>query len=213
MPGADGIRARPIPGSLRFFFLGGVLGVLGAAGGAELSQRDFPASASVFSSLPHPTRPRANPAGRGTQRGRETSTSNILFSCSQEKIQARLDFLRKERQELLEFKVNDDKKTQELLVGPRMGWWGSLERGEDLLPVPEYKKGKGLVFSFLLAPPPSARASADLGDGAGSSESRVGSRALLHPSFSSACHPCGGRRGKNPENNSSPRQSPIDKWF
>ncbi|KAM4879874.1 E3 ubiquitin-protein ligase TRIM7-like [Sylvia borin] len=32
-----------------------------------------------------------------------------------EKIQARLDFLRKERQELLEFKVNDDKKTQELL--------------------------------------------------------------------------------------------------
>ncbi|XP_058713329.1 E3 ubiquitin-protein ligase TRIM7 isoform X3 [Poecile atricapillus] len=32
-----------------------------------------------------------------------------------EKIQERLDFLRKERQELLEFKVNDDKKTQELL--------------------------------------------------------------------------------------------------
>ncbi|NXY24217.1 TRIM7 ligase, partial [Atrichornis clamosus] len=32
-----------------------------------------------------------------------------------EKIQGRLDFLRKERQELLEFKVNDDKKTQELL--------------------------------------------------------------------------------------------------
>ncbi|XP_066196666.1 E3 ubiquitin-protein ligase TRIM7 [Sylvia atricapilla] len=32
-----------------------------------------------------------------------------------EKIQVRLDFLRKERQELLEFKVNDDKKTQELL--------------------------------------------------------------------------------------------------
>ncbi|XP_059693303.1 E3 ubiquitin-protein ligase TRIM7 isoform X2 [Haemorhous mexicanus] len=32
-----------------------------------------------------------------------------------EKIQARLDLLRKERQELLEFKVNDDKKTQELL--------------------------------------------------------------------------------------------------
>ncbi|XP_030324587.1 E3 ubiquitin-protein ligase TRIM7 isoform X2 [Calypte anna] len=32
-----------------------------------------------------------------------------------EKIQGRLDFLKKERQELLEFKVNDDKKTQELL--------------------------------------------------------------------------------------------------
>lgn len=27
-----------------------------------------------------------------------------------------MDFLKKERQELLEFKVNDDKKTQELLV-------------------------------------------------------------------------------------------------
>ncbi|KAK2511014.1 tripartite motif-containing protein 52 [Columba guinea] len=33
-----------------------------------------------------------------------------------EKIQCRLDVLKKERQELLEFKVNDDKKTQELLV-------------------------------------------------------------------------------------------------
>nr|XP_041568671.1 E3 ubiquitin-protein ligase TRIM7 isoform X1 [Taeniopygia guttata] len=33
-----------------------------------------------------------------------------------EKIQGRLDFLKKERQELLEFKVNDDKKTQELLT-------------------------------------------------------------------------------------------------
>ncbi|XP_050162218.1 E3 ubiquitin-protein ligase TRIM7 [Myiozetetes cayanensis] len=32
-----------------------------------------------------------------------------------EKIQGRLDLLRKERQELLEFKVNDDKRTQELL--------------------------------------------------------------------------------------------------
>uniref|UniRef100_A0A8B9QBB0 Uncharacterized protein n=1 Tax=Apteryx owenii TaxID=8824 RepID=A0A8B9QBB0_APTOW len=32
-----------------------------------------------------------------------------------EKIQGRLDFLKKERQELLEFKVNDDKKTHELL--------------------------------------------------------------------------------------------------
>ncbi|XP_065510862.1 E3 ubiquitin-protein ligase TRIM7 isoform X5 [Caloenas nicobarica] len=32
-----------------------------------------------------------------------------------EKIQGRLDFLKKERQELLEFKVNDDKRTQELL--------------------------------------------------------------------------------------------------
>ncbi|XP_064900200.1 E3 ubiquitin-protein ligase TRIM7 [Columba livia] len=32
-----------------------------------------------------------------------------------EKIQCRLDVLKKERQELLEFKVNDDKKTQELL--------------------------------------------------------------------------------------------------
>ncbi|NXV77980.1 TRIM7 ligase, partial [Atlantisia rogersi] len=32
-----------------------------------------------------------------------------------EKIQGRLDFLRKERQELLEFKVNDDQRTQELL--------------------------------------------------------------------------------------------------
>ncbi|NXP09638.1 TRIM7 ligase, partial [Thinocorus orbignyianus] len=32
-----------------------------------------------------------------------------------EKIQGRLDFLKKERQELLEFKVHDDKKTQELL--------------------------------------------------------------------------------------------------
>ncbi|KAM6233313.1 E3 ubiquitin-protein ligase TRIM7-like [Porphyrio hochstetteri] len=32
-----------------------------------------------------------------------------------EKIQGRLDFLKKERQELLEFKVDDDKRTQELL--------------------------------------------------------------------------------------------------
>ncbi|XP_062454576.1 E3 ubiquitin-protein ligase TRIM7-like isoform X3 [Rhea pennata] len=36
-----------------------------------------------------------------------------------EKIQGRLDFLKRERQELLEFKVNDDKKTQELLVRGR----------------------------------------------------------------------------------------------
>jgi len=47
---------------------------------------------------------------------KEIKNSNISSLCSQEKIQGRLDFLKKERQELLEFKVNDDKKTQELLV-------------------------------------------------------------------------------------------------
>uniref|UniRef100_A0A8C6VFD8 Tripartite motif containing 7 n=1 Tax=Naja naja TaxID=35670 RepID=A0A8C6VFD8_NAJNA len=40
----------------------------------------------------------------------------IIFPVN-EQIQTRLDFLKKERQELLEFKTQDDKKSQELLVG------------------------------------------------------------------------------------------------
>lgn len=40
-----------------------------------------------------------------------------------------MDFLKKERQELLEFKVNDDKKTQELLVCARSAApWGGGDR-------------------------------------------------------------------------------------
>ncbi|XP_066064402.1 E3 ubiquitin-protein ligase TRIM7 [Chamaea fasciata] len=53
-----------------------------------------------------------------------------------EKIQARLDFLRKERQELLEFKVNDDKKTQELLKtieGERQKLLSDFERLRQFL--------------------------------------------------------------------------------
>ncbi|XP_027563222.1 tripartite motif-containing protein 26-like, partial [Neopelma chrysocephalum] len=42
-------------------------------------------------------------------------------SLPREKIQGRLDLLRKERQELLEFKVNDDKRTQELLASSGSG--------------------------------------------------------------------------------------------
>lgn len=54
--------------------------------------------------------------GKERGKGEHHQWSMILFLVSQEKIQGRLDFLKKERQELLEFKVNDDKKTQELLV-------------------------------------------------------------------------------------------------
>ncbi|NXQ26010.1 TRIM7 ligase, partial [Alaudala cheleensis] len=53
-----------------------------------------------------------------------------------EKIQGRLDFLRKERQELLEFKVNDDKKTQELLKtieGERQKLLSDFERLRQFL--------------------------------------------------------------------------------
>lgn len=55
-----------------------------------------------------------------------------LFPPPQEKIQGRLDFLKKERQELLEFKVNDDRRTQELLVGAQ-GARGCGEGGVQLL--------------------------------------------------------------------------------
>lgn len=106
----------------------------------ELSPRDFQAH-SAFSSFPIPPDKRANPAGRGKEE--KQSGQHPLLSF-QEKIQGRLDFLRKERQELLEFKVNDDKKTQELLVRPGMGWRGSLECP---------KKGRD---GFLLPPGPSS---------------------------------------------------------
>ncbi|XP_027486909.1 E3 ubiquitin-protein ligase TRIM7-like isoform X2 [Corapipo altera] len=52
-----------------------------------------------------------------------------------EKIQGRLDLLRKERQELLEFKVNDDKRTQELLTieGERQKLLSEFERLRQFL--------------------------------------------------------------------------------
>lgn len=78
-----------------------------------------------------------------------------------------MDFLKKERQELLEFKVNDDKKTQELLVRVRNAvlWGGGDEdpgwdawRGLGPTKPPhlllttalsEPEKGKWMFFSFL----------------------------------------------------------------
>uniref|UniRef100_A0A8C9MPX6 Tripartite motif containing 7 n=1 Tax=Serinus canaria TaxID=9135 RepID=A0A8C9MPX6_SERCA len=78
----------------------------GSGGPRGVSWRAHPGFSSLRSRLA-PSRPRG-------QEGDE-ATPEFLFLCSQEKIQARLDALRKERQELLEFKVSDDQKTQELL--------------------------------------------------------------------------------------------------
>ncbi|KAH0630380.1 hypothetical protein JD844_013350 [Phrynosoma platyrhinos] len=47
----------------------------------------------------------------------DRSRDHRPHSVVPEQIQERLDFLKKERQELLEFKMQDDKKSQDLLVG------------------------------------------------------------------------------------------------
>ncbi|KAG8127830.1 hypothetical protein E2320_014725 [Naja naja] len=63
-----------------------------------------------------------------------------------EQIQTRLDFLKKERQELLEFKTQDDKKSQELLVAGQDGE-GHCERQNEN--ITELSKEISLLNKFI----------------------------------------------------------------
>ncbi|KAJ6668161.1 hypothetical protein lerEdw1_015538 [Lerista edwardsae] len=88
----------------------------------------------------------------------DNEKNTCLNACEknpEEQIQTRLDFLKKERQELLEFKTQDDKKSQDLLVTPEVSVdvTSAIIRSDDLKcqkPIPVSSDMKGHICNFTL---------------------------------------------------------------